>query len=423
MKIAITPDIHINRAVYKGVKDRDTPSLSFRTVDFMNAFEYEVDICINELHPDLFIIPGDVYDHPSPSNEVRGFFSAQLERLNSAKIPVVILLGNHDVYLKNHALKDIQELGLKSIRVIEKPTIFKFKGTRFLIFPYSLDIEQKKVTIREEFNKFLEQIEQVKKEDGDMPSIFFGHFGVQNAKINEYVDGEMITDTTTTDIPEEAKKVFRNSNLEDISNEDLDKIGAAYVFLGDYHAFQVLDTKNCIATYAGSPEKTDFSEVEQRKGFLFYDSEAEPEGELEKCRFIEYPHCRPMIELKGNFDDIKSQFAEQDVSKLQNAIVKISFIGSDDELISYSTGLEVFKKELREKIDPIHIISIQKIKNKAQEEEATRLEAEIMEKGHIESQDVIEVAIEILKEKIENEKELKATIELAKEIFDEVVKG
>jgi len=428
MKIAVVPDLHLNKSVYKGVKDRDIPSLPFRTVDFMKAFEYVVDKCIQDLHPDLLIVPGDVYDHPSPSNEVRGFLSSQLEKLTSEKIPVVILLGNHDVYQKNHALKDIQELGLKNIRVIEEPTILKYQDVKFLMFPYSLDIEQKKITIREEFNKFLATI---KEEDDGTPSIFFGHFGVQNAKINEYIDREFIanintetdTNTTTTEITDEAKKAFRNNNPNDICNDDLDDIGADYVFLGDYHEFQILGTKKCIAMYGGSLEKSDFSEIKQTKGFLFYDSDAQPDEKTGKCRFIECPNCRPMIELKGNFDDIKKQFAKEDSTKLKNAIVKISFVGTTDELIAYSTGLEGFKKELREKIDPVHIISIQKIKNQAQDEEASKLEKEIMEKGHMEAEDVIKVVKEILAEKIKDEKELEATNVLAQEIYDEVVKG
>ena len=63
MKIAIVPDLHLNKSVYKGVYDRDNPSVPFRSADFMRAFESIVDKCINELKPDLFVIPGDVYDN------------------------------------------------------------------------------------------------------------------------------------------------------------------------------------------------------------------------------------------------------------------------------------------------------------------------------------------------------------------------
>jgi len=423
MKIVIAPDIHLNKSVYKGVKDRDNPALPFRSADFMRAFEYIVNSCIDDIHPDLLVIPGDVYDHPSPSNKVRGFFSSQLCKLTSNKIPVIILLGNHDVFMKDHALKDIKELALKNVKVIEQPTIFTFKGVKFLACPYSMDVEQKKVSMKQEFSKF---VDEIKEKDDGTPSLFFGHFAIQGAKMNEYVDEQLLTNTTTTLTEEEEKKVtkdFINRNPHDIRVDDLDDIGAEYVFLGDFHEFQVLKTKSCVAMYGGSIEKTDFSEVNQKKGFLLYDSEAEDVKPMGKCKFIEYPNCRPMIELKGNFDAIRKQFAGCDVSKYQDSIVKIAFKGSREELVEFSSGLESFKKELRTKLNPIHVVSTQKVKNADQEDAASKLEQEIMAKGHLEAQDVLDVAKELIKEKVSDKTEAQKTIDLVEEIYNEVTKG
>jgi DNA repair exonuclease SbcCD nuclease subunit len=422
MKIAITPDLHLNKAVYKGVHDRDNPSVPFRSADFMRAFEKAVDRCINELHPDLFVIPGDVYDNPSPSNRVRGFFSAQLKKLNAHKIPVIVLLGNHDVFMTNHALKDIKELGLKNIKIIERPTILSYQDVKLLLLPYSTDVEQKKLTMKDEFDNFLKEIKE--KDDGT-PSLFFGHFSVHGAKMNEYDDPLFVTNTTTTEMPDKKKgrKDFINRNPNDIKVEDLDEIGAEYVFLGDFHEFQVLKTKKCIAMYGGSIEKSDFSDINQKKGFIFYDSEAESKGIMGKCRFIENNSCRPMLELKGNLDNIKEQFEKIDKEKFKDSIVKISFQGTESEKLIFSSSLDSFKKELCEKLNPIYFDSTQKVNKTEAEEEATKLEEEIMEKGHLESDDIIPIVTELLMSKIEDEKEAKATIELSEEIYNEVVKG
>lgn len=420
MKIAIAPDIHLNKAVYKGVMDRDNPSVPFRSVDFMKAFEWCVDKCISELHPDLFVIPGDVYDNPSPSNRVRGFFSAQLQRLNANKIPVIILLGNHDVFMTNHALKDIKELEIKNIKVIEDPTIFGYKGVKLLLLPYSMDVEQKKTTMKEEFDKF---VEKVQRQADDTPSLFFGHFSVKGAKMNEYDDPALITNSTTTEPDKVAKKDFINRNPKDIGTDDLDRLGAEYVFLGDFHEFQILKTKKCIAMYGGSMEKTDFSEINQKKGFIFYDSEAEEKGNMGKCRFIEYQGCRPMIELKGNFDEIKEQFKKTDKQGLNDSIVKISFEGNEAEKLIFSSELDGFKKEIFEELNPIYFDSTQKVDKAEIEKEATKLEQEIMNKGHLETDDIIPIITELLLMKVEDENEAKAIIELGEEIYNEVVKG
>ena len=426
MKIAIVPDLHLNKAIYKGVKDRNDPSLPFRSVDFMRSFEYIVDHCINELHPDLFIIPGDVYDHPAPSNRVRGMFSSQLQKLTKAEIPVIILLGNHDVFLQNHALTDIKELGLKHVKVVEHPSIISYKTSKLLLFPYSLDVEQKKVTIKEEFTKFLAKIKE--KDDGT-PSLFFGHFSVHGAKMNEYVVDDLLTDTdtdtttTTTEIPASAKRDYINKNPNDIKVSDLDKIGAEYVFLGDFHEFQILNTKKCIAIYGGSIEKSDFSEITQKKGFLWYDSEAEVEGQMGKCRFIEYPNCRPMMELNGTLDVVKKQLDKYNAKDYQDAMVKIVFEGTSDEKLIFSSGEEALKKDLRERLNPINIVTDYKLKNDDQKEAASKLEIAMLEKGHLGAEDIIEVAEEMLSNRIKDPVELAATLDLNRLIFDEVTKG
>ena len=421
MKLAIVPDCHLNRSVYKGVMDREYFDLPFRSADFMRSFKWIVDECINNLHPDLFIIPGDVYENFEPSNLITGFLSSQLRKLMNAKIPVIILVGNHDVCRKHHALKSLKELDLKGVKVIEQPKILEHTefGVKFLLFPYSMDIEQNKISIKDAFNKF---VKEIKEKDNGMPSIFFGHFGVRGGTLNEYEDGDedgildgILTDTTTT----KDKKAYVNLNPKDIGLDDLDSIGAEYVFLGDYHRFQVLPTKKCIAMYPGSIEKSDLTEVDQKKGFVLYDSEAKPQGNMGKCQFIEYPHCRPMKELRGNIDQIRKQFLDIDASKYRESIIKITFEGNSDELFAFSTGLENLKKQIKEKINPIHLFHVQKTIDTDMEKAAGKIEQEIMAKGHMADEDVIEVVKEMLVETIKDQEECQKTVDLAVEIYRE----
>ena len=416
MKISIISDCHLNKAVYKSVSDREFTNLPFRTADFMRALKYMINKSI-DMEVDLVVIPGDIYDNFDPSNEVRGFFSSQVKKLCDAKIPVIILIGNHDVCMKHHALKDIKELGLKTIRVYEKPSIVKFKGHKLLLFPYSLDIEQQNVTVKDEFYSFLKKVQD---NDEKLPTMFFGHFGVKGGKLNEYLRSinVLTTDTTTTEC--QVKTNYINTNPNDISCDDLDKLGAEYVILGDYHEHQILKTKKCIAMYTGSIEKTDITEITQKKGFILYDSEAEEIEYLGKCRFIEYPNCRPMIELKGSdITELRQKFDSMDHSKYQNAIVKISFKGKSDALLTFSIGLDAFKKDIKQKINAIHVFHQQGIENEDQREEASRIEQQIMERGHIEETDVIDVVKDMIVEKIDDDTEQKITVDLAVDIYNE----
>lgn len=394
MKIAVIGDLHLNLVAYTKIYDDEFIGLPFRNGDFMRSFRHMVDQCINSIKPDLVVITGDVYDYYEPTNDVRGFFSNQLERLADQKIPVIILIGNHDVCKKHHALKDIQELNLKHIKVIEQPKIIKYKDIQLLMFPYSLDIERGLVTIKEEFIKFKKLFEE--KNDGS-EAIFFGHFGVKGASLSEY------NIKRGKDI--KIKGDFLNDSDVDVSCEDLDNLGAKYCILGDYHKGQILETNKCRAMYTGSIEKTDFSEIDQKKGFVVYDSEAKEDGKFGKCKFIEYPNCRPMLELNGNLMTMQAQFAKQNYANLQKSIVKFKFEGTTEESTTFYLGFRNFKQEIVEKINPVYMIHEKKIKNPKMEEECTALQKEIAEKGQIESDDVLAILKEMIDEREKNEEE------------------
>jgi len=428
MKIAFVNDLHLNDRTYKGVMDRERPDLPFRNADFMRAFEYICTECINKIKPDLMIIGGDVYDYYEVTNEVEGFFSAQMARLVEANIPIIILLGNHDVCKKHHALKGLHELRLKKIKVIENPAVIKFKDINLLLFPYSLTIERQEVTTKQEFETFLETIGE-KKLTGS--SIFIGHLGVRGAKLSTYdlktalysKDPEVVTDTTTTMRPIVTKeqKAFINNNPNDVSVEDLDQIGAKHVVLGDYHQHQILATENCYSMYTGSIERTDFSEVDQDKGFIVYDSEEKEIEGMGRCRFIKYPNCRPMLELKGNIFSMQEQFSAINTADYQDAVVKLHFEGTSEELVDFSSHLEKFKKQIRHELKPIHLVSEQKVRDEEMEEEASELQQRILEQGHMSDDDILDMAKEMINERIKDAQSAKAVIELAEDIHQEAM--
>jgi len=421
MKIACINDLHLNKTVYKGVMDREFPSLPFRNADFMRSFAWMVDKCISDIKPDLLVIGGDVYDYYDASNPIRSFFSTQLSKLVENKIPCIILVGNHDVSKKNHALEDVQKLNLKPIRVLDASLILNFKEHRLLFFPYSLDIEQQEITMRDAFKKFAKEI---KDDKSDLPSIFFGHFGVKNAILNDYSieennEDEETTNTTTTLI-NAPRAEYYSRRADDIETTELDGLGVEYVILGDFHRHQILKTK-CYGFYPGSIEKTDINEVNQKKGFMVYDSDAEEIKDYGKCRFIEYPNCRPMIEIRGNFESIKKQFYALDYSKYQSAIVKIVFSGTSEELLDFSSGIDELKKEMVDKINPIHVFTVPKPpRDKIQEQKATALEKEIMDRGHFTDKDILNVLKEMIEERVADKEDLAETLKIANEIYDEV---
>lgn len=416
MKITDVADLHLNIALYKGIPDKEKVGLPFRVVDMMNSFKYIVDENINNIKPDLFVVSGDIFDNFAPPSLVSEFFNDQIRRLGAAGIKIILICGNHDLCRIHHALKPLNAVGLDYLKVYQSPKMIEFKDKILMLFPYSMEVESKKIAIRDQFHQFVKECKEKIKKDPkfqDKEILFFGHFGVNGAIVNKYTERSEEDDTSET-------KLFINRNKDDISLGDLDEIGASYVFLGDYHKYQVLDTKKCIAMYSGSIERTDISEAGQAKGFIVYDSEAKDNGKMGKCRFVEYPNCRPLIKLQGNMSEIEAQF-NQTSEKDKGAIVKISFQGNSEELMTFSLSLENFKKKIRTKIDPIHVFVQQKVIDVEEEEKATKLEEEIQEKGHVTSSDVLDVVGEMIKEKIKDEAEVNELLKMADDIYKEAM--
>ena len=72
--------------------DKKYSDLPFRTVDFMNAFEFAIDQSI-KVSPDLIVITGDTYDTYDPSNAARTFLNVQLKKLSDVSLIIILLMA------------------------------------------------------------------------------------------------------------------------------------------------------------------------------------------------------------------------------------------------------------------------------------------------------------------------------------------
>jgi exonuclease SbcD len=422
VKISVIADCHLNKALYKGILDKKYTMLPFRTVDFMKAFFFIVTQNIEKIKPDLIVIAGDIYDTYDPSNEVRGFFNGQFKRLSDAGIPVILLVGNHDVCRKHHALYPLKTLGLKGLDIIEEPQMKVIDDKIFLLFPYSIKVERDEISIRDQFYHFIEETHKTIAENpqyADKDIFFFGHFGVKGAVLKTYAkvsDEHVLTNKTVT-----KKKQRVNNKANDISLDDLEKINAKYIFLGDYHQHQILPIKNGIAMYAGSIERTDMSEFDQTKGYIVYDDNSELDEYMGKVRFIEYPNCRPMIEFRGNTKEIMKALNDLPTKGVRGAIVKVAFVGNHKELLEFSTSLDDIRKQIKNNINPVHMYHQQKVIDEINEEEAHRLEEEVIEKGALNEELVLRVVEEMIVEKESDPKEQRELVMIAQDIYKETM--
>ncbi|WP_292660084.1 DNA repair exonuclease [Nitratifractor sp.] len=91
MKIIHVSDTHLG---FSDLDVTDEEGINQRESDFYKAFADVIDAII-EMKPDYVIHTGDLFHRASPSNRAITFALRQLKRLESVKIPFIIIAGNH----------------------------------------------------------------------------------------------------------------------------------------------------------------------------------------------------------------------------------------------------------------------------------------------------------------------------------------
>ena len=121
MKLLHFADAHIDMANY-GRHDPET-GLPFRVLDFLKSLDTIVDAAIAE-RVDLVIFAGDAYKDRSPAPTFQREWGRRIMRLSQAKIPTLLLVGNHDLSPASgraHAIQEFDTLQVPFVKVLQKP--------------------------------------------------------------------------------------------------------------------------------------------------------------------------------------------------------------------------------------------------------------------------------------------------------------
>jgi exonuclease SbcD len=125
MKILHFADAHIDMANY-GRHDPGT-GLPVRVLDFLKSLDAIVDAAISE-KVDMVIFAGDAYKDRSPAPTFQREWGRRIMRLSQAKIPTLLLIGNHDISPsigRAHALQEFKTLQVPFVRVLDQPCFLK----------------------------------------------------------------------------------------------------------------------------------------------------------------------------------------------------------------------------------------------------------------------------------------------------------
>jgi exonuclease SbcD len=312
-------DLHFGMENY-GRLDAAT-GLNRRLLDFAHSTNLAIDYAL-ERGVHLAIFAGDIYKHRDPDPSWQREFAACVRRLVEADVPVVILVGNHDLpntLGKAHAVEIFDTLGLPGITVVSKPALHTLQtragpvqvaGVPYITRSFLLSRDEYRDKSIDEVNRLLvEKGEETLRwlahqVDASLPAILTVHGSVANAILSSEQSIMMVGHDPI--IP-----------LSALANPVWD-----YVALGHIHRHQDLHQgQHPPVVYAGSIERIDFGEEQEDKGFVWVQVE---KGNT-TYEFIPVPARRFVTIRLDTRDGDPLQLLDQELSQrdIRNAVVRV----------------------------------------------------------------------------------------------------
>ena len=329
--------------------------LNTRLEDFTATLNQAIDRAL-DANVDLALFAGDAYKARDPNQTHQRSFAAALKRLTDAGVPVVMLVGNHDIPNSRgraHALEIYGLLGgeTSGVQIISKPDVLAVetrKGTVLVAgVPYLVrsrvvsqedakgkTVEEVAHMIREKYAQYLADLGRRVAEAPQYIACLMGHFTVAEARVGWQ---NFLLNANEPQVPVEAITLGSPSPWD-------------YVAMGHVHKHQEMNRGNQPPVlYPGSPDRIDFNERGEDKGIILADLTKGHANwkhvALDTRRFVQ-------IEADaGDSDDptaeILAQFAKYPV---RDSVVKVHYkVASDKAML-------VRGDELRKALASAHVV-------------------------------------------------------------------
>ncbi len=237
IRIAHLSDTHLG---YSDLDRVGPDGVNLREADFYRSFTAAVDRIL-DLRPDAVVHAGDFFHRPSPANRplVQGL--GQLKRLSDAKIPVVIIAGNHSTPRTIYTSPILE--ALRSVSRVypvfeQKYEAVEVNGAMFHGLPHVNDD-----------GAFAREIESIEPVSGKVNVLI----------LHTSIGKDFIMD-------EYGERIFPGERIAMLKEFH-------YTAAGHWHNFQeIAGLKN--AVYSGSTERLSDREAGREKGFVIADIDA-----------------------------------------------------------------------------------------------------------------------------------------------------
>lgn len=315
-----TADIHIGMENY-GHIDSST-GINSRVIDFLRRFDEVIDYGLSH-EVDLVIFAGDAFKTRDPSPTLQREFARRVKRVVDAGVPIVMLVGNHDLPAMEKKASSIdiyRTLGVPHVIVgwQEELHVVETKRGRVQVATAPYPMRHRLMSQAEYRGKSIEELDKSLQNivgdniralaaqlNPDWPAILTGHFTVSGAVYGSERSVMIGRDVAVL------KSVLADGAWD-------------YVALGHIHKHQDLnDGRYPAMVYPGSLERIDFGEEKETKGFCW----VEVEKGATTWRFVPVK-ARPFLTINVDVreeDDptlaVQAAVASHDVS---DAIVRVN---------------------------------------------------------------------------------------------------
>jgi len=261
-------DIHIGMENYGRLDSKS--GLNTRVVDFLRRLSQVIDMAL-EREVDVCIFAGDAYKNQRPNPTFQREFARRIKRLSDEGVPVVLLVGNHDMATADRAASSLDIFGVFDVpgvivadrEEVHQITCKRKQPLQVATVPYP---QRSRLLSREQFtNMTLDELDmEISRilgqnfadlateagEQPDIPAVLTAHLSVSEARQGSEQSVMIGRDVVVL------KSVLADSTWD-------------YVALGHIHKHQELNGgQHPPIVYPGSLERIDFGEEGERKGFV-----------------------------------------------------------------------------------------------------------------------------------------------------------
>jgi len=259
-------DLHIGVENYGRLDPRT--GVNQRVLDFLLRLDEVVDYAI-EREADLVIFAGDAYKTRDPNPTYQRAFARRIKRLTDAGIPIVLLVGNHDLPAMPQRASSVDifhTLDVPNVTVGREEDVFPIQTrhgpVQIGVVPYPV---RQRLLVHEEYRGL--SIEQL---DRELQRIVTDNIRGLAAKLDPEIPAVLTAHLTVSDAVFGSERSVMIGRDAVILRSALADPAWDYVALGHIHKHQSLnDGGYPPVVYSGSLERIDFGEEKEPKGFCW----------------------------------------------------------------------------------------------------------------------------------------------------------